>query len=86
MLDFWQRLRALVGIPFDLHALVDGPRHHAGSGEEGVVDGVERDISVAVSERHTDDHEVVDMVQVLPNTLFGDAWVYPTYYDVSSRS
>ena len=86
MLRFRQRLRAFVRIPFDLHAFVCASRHHAGSGKERIVDGVERDVGVAVLEGNADDYDVVDMVQVLPDSLLADMRLYAPYDDVSSRS
>ena len=85
VLRFWQRLRAFIRIPFNPHALVCSSRHHAGSGEEGIVDRVERDVGVTVLERNRDDNNVVDMVQVTHDKFLIDI-VGTTYDDVSSRS
>ena len=86
MLKFRQRLRAFVRIPFDFHAFVCASRHHAGSGKERVVDRVERDVGVAMLEGNADDYDVVDMVQVLPDSLLADMRLYTPYDDVSGRS
>ena len=81
-----QRLGALVGRPFDPHALVCRPRHHAGSGEERVVDGIERDVGVIGLERDADYHDVVNVVQIIADALFSDAFMDATYDEVASRS
>ena len=86
MLRFWQRLGAFVEIPFDFHAFVCPSRHHAGSGKERVVDGIERDVGVAMLEGDADDYDVVNMVQVLSDSLLADMRLYAPYDDVSSRS
>lgn len=64
-------LRAFVVVKADSHALVSDAGHHAGSGEQRVVDRVRRDIGVSLAETHADDHQVVDVFEILADHLFG---------------
>lgn len=49
------------------------------------MDGVRCDVDMAVFECHRDDKEVVDMVEVLSNQIFGDRWMH-VVNDQNSRS
>lgn len=44
--------------------------HHAGSGENGVVNRVGENVGILLTEIYTNDNEVMDMLQVIPNGFF----------------
>lgn len=58
----WQWRGTLIWVPFDLHAFVHGTRHHASPCEETVMDGIQRQIRIAVLVKDTDDDQIVDMI------------------------
>src|SRR5699024_9647849 len=83
LLNFWQRLGALVRIIFNLHALVRQPRHHAGPGKQGIVNGVRGDIGISLIEANAEDDKVMDMVKILPDHSLGDVGVDAAYDKVA---
>lgn len=60
--------------------------HHAGPGVHGVSNRVCADEAVVRNELDLDDNEVVDMIQVVTNDLFGKVWITSSQNKVASRS
>lgn len=75
ILDLAQRQRdvAFVTEELDLATLVLGAGHHASTGEEGVVDRVRVDVSMASGELDVDDDEVIDVLHVFANATFAES-------------
>lgn len=76
-------LTTLIWIPLDPHTLVNGARHHTGPCEQGVVNGVELQVSITVLKRYFDDDEIMDMIQIFTKAFFGDIWMNVANDEVS---
>jgi hypothetical protein len=58
----------------DLAAFVLQPRHHASASKRRVTDGVRVDIGVGSKKSDVNDDELVDVVHILADSLFGQAF------------
>lgn len=82
MLYLGERLSAFVGIPLDSHSLVNCSRHHTSPSKERVVDRIEGKVRILILERNIDDDEVMNMIKIIPETLFRNVGIDIPDYQV----
>jgi hypothetical protein len=69
LLGLRQRSGAFVWVVLDARALVYATRHHASPGEESVVNGVGRNVHIAVPEVDVDHDKVVDVIELVADLI-----------------
>ena len=57
--------------------------HHAGSGKHCVVDRIRRDIGIVLVERNFNHNEIIDVLQIITNSLLGVLWMAVTNDQIS---
>lgn len=62
------------------------PTHHARSGEHGVVDRIGLYVAAPAHELDLDNNEVVDVLQILPESSLGESRIAATDHEVAAGS
>lgn len=84
--DSGKRIGTFVMVVLDPHDTVWHARHHAVTGESGLLNRVGGNIDVSVVECEADDDEVVNMLHVLADHSLGDVWMHAADDDVPGGS
>lgn len=82
----WQRDVTFVTVEGDLAAFVGGSAHHASSRIQRIVNGVGRNVGVAIAVGDVDDDQIVDVFHVLTDRLLIQAFVYRAVDDEVASS